>query len=291
MTMDVEDVVSKALQEIENLNQDEYDELKTDLSKYEEIKSLARKVAEEDKRLTVALKDKIESGDEDGIEFELAKICSSKKLKKIRESLETETFHMHIAKIDGVDTVTTMRNGKDVFPPIQIESVADVEYSRSLQWASILIEIAILAGDCAGVHLHISASRMRNVTKAVSKLMRTSAMKRAMRVFLHDWRTNTRALARAKAIFALLRASYSARILWNTFKLICQDMSRADWARTAAVLAASLFAAFATGGIALIAKIVMALNGAYNLARKITNDEHLSYIKEKMDSQEVDIFV
>ena len=288
--MDVETIVSKTLEEIEDIDKDDFDDLKADLTRYEDVKRLARKVAEEDKAISVALKDKIESGDDEGIEFELSKICSTKKLQKIKESLETETFHMYIAKIDGVETVKTMRNGKDVFSPIQIETVADVEYSRSLQWASILIELAILAGDCAGVHLHISASRMKSVTTAVSKMMTTSAMKRAMSIFLHEWKTNARALARAKAVFALLRASYSARILWNTFKLICQDMSKAEWARTAGVLAASLFAAFASGGVALVAKIVMALNSAYNLSRKITNDEHLSYIREKF-AQDADIFV
>ena len=289
--MDVETVVSKALQEIEDIDKDEFDDLKADQTRYEDVKRLMRKVAEEDKAIFVALNDKIESGNDEGIELELSKICSTKKLQRIRESLETETFDMYIAKIDGVETVKTMRNGKDVFAPIQLETVADVEYARLLQWSSILLEVAMLAGDCVGIHLHVSARRLKSVTKAVSKMMSTSPMKRSMKIFLYEWKTNTSAISRARAIFQFLRASYSASVLWKTFKLIIQDMSWFSRIRTVAILAASLVAAFATGGIALIAKIVFALNGAYKLARKIINDEHLSYIREKFDAKEADIFV
>ena len=96
--MDVEAVVSKALAEIEDIDKDDFDDLKADVTRYEDVKRLARKVAEEDKAIFVALKDKIESGDDEGIELELSKICSTKKLHKIKQSLETETFHMYVYK-------------------------------------------------------------------------------------------------------------------------------------------------------------------------------------------------
>ena len=49
-----------------------------------------------------------------------------------------------------------------------------------------------------------------------------------------------------------------------------------DWTKAAALITAQLIAAFATDGVALVAKIALALNSAYEFFKKIQN---LSTIK------------
>ena len=44
-----------------------------------------------------------------------------------------------------------------------------------------------------------------------------------------------------------------------------------DWAKTAAKVTAMIIAAFATGGVALIAKIALVVLDAVDFARKIVN--------------------
>lgn len=287
----MEDIVSKALREAEKLEPEELEELKSDFSKYEALKSFIRKVAEEDKRIAAAVEDKIETGDEEGIELELSKICSTKKLKMIKESLEAETFHMYIAKIGGVDTVRTMSNGMEVFPTIQIESVADVERAHYLQWGSILVECVFLLLECANIRLHLSNTLRRKACEKAAKWLKTPAMRRACRALESAWKSSSRNLARARAIFEFVKEAYIHKMLWNLIRFMCQDMSPADWAWAAAALAASVIASFSTGGAALIAKIVLALSKAYSLSKKINNLSHLSCIREKLEAQEPDRFV
>ena len=76
---------------------------------------------------------------------------------------------------------------------------------------------------------------------------------------------------KAKAIFILIKDSYAAGILWQIIKGLCTDMSTWDWIKSSAIVSAMIIAALVTDGAALIAKIVLALNSAYELYKKLTN--------------------
>ena len=76
------------------------------------------------------------------------------------------------------------------------------------------------------------------------------------------------ALDKAKAIFYLIKDSYSASILWTVIKSLGSNMSTLDWIKTAGIVTAMIIAALATDGAALIAKIVLALNSAYEFGKK-----------------------
>lgn len=101
--MDVCAVVCKALKEIDSLGKDEKDTWKADLAGYKEVIRLSGEVAEKDKTNTLVLIDKIDSGEEEGAQIELSKLCAPMMLEQMREPLKTKTFNMFIGKADGVD--------------------------------------------------------------------------------------------------------------------------------------------------------------------------------------------
>ena len=82
---------------------------------------------------------------------------------------------------------------------------------------------------------------------------------------------NREIVPQAKALFYLLKDTFSLGILWKIIKSLCSNMSTWDWIKAGALITAQLIAAFATDGLALIAKIVLALNSAYDFYKKIKN--------------------
>ena len=59
-------------------------------------------------------------------------------------------------------------------------------------------------------------------------------------------------------------------------------MSYLDWAKTAGIVTAMIVAALATDGAALIAKIILALNSAYDFINKLTNLSQLKAINQEL---------
>ena len=59
-------------------------------------------------------------------------------------------------------------------------------------------------------------------------------------------------------------------------------MSWLDWAKTIAIVTATIVAAIATDGVALIAKIALAVNSAVEFAKKLSNLHELEEIKKKL---------
>ena len=59
-------------------------------------------------------------------------------------------------------------------------------------------------------------------------------------------------------------------------------MSYTDWAITIATVSVSIIASFATDGVALIAKIALALKSAYHFTEKLKNLKELDARKSKL---------
>ena len=66
----------------------------------------------------------------------------------------------------------------------------------------------------------------------------------------------------------MIKDSKAAGILWKIIKGLCSNMSWYDWVKTAGIVSAMIVAAVATDGVALIAKIILALNSAYTSSLK-----------------------
>ena len=288
IAVDSDAVVKDALRAIENSDEDEFTKKKANLGdyNYKVVQRLAKEVVEQETKLSLALIDMIESGDEEGIEIQLSKLCNKKTLKQIRASLEPETFHMHITNADGVTVVHTLQGGKDALPPLQarlqVTSVTDVNNAQWRQWASILIEIIILVADCVGICITISPSRIESVSLKIAEMVK-KYMGPIINNFLPLWKKCVTALDKARAIVDLLSNIYLlGSILWQIIKLLIEDMSLFEWFKAIIVLAATVIASICSGGIALIAKFVLALEGGFNFVHKFLTYEHLSHINDRL---------
>lgn len=86
----------------------------------------------------------------------------------------------------------------------------------------------------------------------------------------------------AKAIFNLIKDSHSAGILWKIIKGLCSNVSWEEWLKTAAIVSAMIITTLGTDGVALIAKIILALNSAYEFIKKLTNLGEIEALKAKV---------
>ena len=112
----------------------------------------------------------------------------------------------------------------------------------------------------------------KTVEETVKVIKKSSQFRRAIQEFIKTWnKAGASKWTKAKALFSLLKDTYSAGLLWQIIKSLCSNMGWFDWAKTAAKVTAMIIAAFATGGVALIAKIALVVLDAVDFARKIVN--------------------
>ena len=98
----------------------------------------------------------------------------------------------------------------------------------------------------------------------------SSKFENGVQVFLESWRdAEDSNMEKAEVIFDLLRVTHGAGFLWMIIKSLCSDMAMWRWIKTAAVVSAMIIAAFASGGVALIALIAVAVGAAIELTADI----------------------
>ncbi len=149
------------------------------------------------------------------------------------------------------------------------------------------MEAVLLVLKAVGIQVTASDSVIdKGAQETVEAVESSSVLKKAVeelqRVFEDSSST---VLQKAKAIFYLIKDSFSAGILWKITKGLCANMRYWDWIKTAAKVTAMIIAAIGTSGGALIAKIVLALKSAYELiTKKLDNVTELDSIKKTIMS-------
>jgi hypothetical protein len=88
---------------------------------------------------------------------------------------------------------------------------------------------------------------------------------------------------KARAIFSFLVDINKLNLFWTIIKLIVADMPVLEKTRTLTEVALTIVASFDTEGLALIAKIALAVNSAVHLAEKIANLNTFSDMKKTMN--------
>lgn len=119
------------------------------------------------------------------------------------------------------------------------------------------------------------------VEETVTVIKTSTKFQKGIEAFLDAWNAaGGSKWAKAKALFYLMKDTYSAGLLWNIIKIICSKMHWYDWLLTSAKVSAMLIAAFATDGAALIGEIALIVLSAVDFARKIANLHTLSEVKK-----------
>jgi len=276
----VERAVNAALQDVEKYAPKEYKKiLLADPVKKEEFKKAAKEAAEEEVKLAAEFASKGQRISEDCIVEQLKMHYSADRLELIKTGLQVPTYRVDIGKEqDGYHWVHITRDGKKFMDPIRLDSLASINKAKYIQIASIIVEAVLLVLQAVGIKVAVSESTILKTAEEIMPVVeQSSALQNAVQALKEavaggsNWEI-------AKAIFYLIKDSYSAGILWQIIKGLCSNMSTWDWLKTAGIVSAMIVAALATDGAALIAKIVLALNSAYEFIKKLTNLSELETI-------------
>eukprot|EP00118_Oscarella_pearsei_P011772 m.81724 g.81724 ORF g.81724 m.81724 type:complete len:281 (+) comp36246_c1_seq1:533-1375(+) len=216
------------------------------------------------------------------IESHFGTHLSKPRIELIKEALTLPTFRMRLEKkSDGQTWAITTRDRKEFKPPILLDSLLAMDSASYLQMASVIVEAILLLLSAVGVKVAVDKAVMTKTTEEVVAVVGSSrklqdAVKALQTAFDGDSTWN-----QAKAIFYLAKDCKSAGILWTVIKGLCKNMTALEWIKTAATVTAMILAAFATDGVALIAKIVLALKSAYDFVQKIKNLNQLDGMKNE----------
>ena len=276
------DIIAKAvdgtLEQIQKYAPEEYAKLVARPEEKEAIIQAARSAATE--QLTLA---KELAGRPDDIEQRLRKHLPESRMKLLRGGLDLPTFRMDITKkSDGKHWAElTAREGKTFKPPRQLAAASDIDWATIMQYASIVVEAVMLVMSAVGISASPGSGAIESTVEDVAHAIQTSTkLEKAVQKFVAAWSAaGGSKWAKAKAIFSLIKDTYSGGILWTIIKSLCQNMSWVDWLETSAKVTAMIIAALATDGAALIAEIALIVLSAVDFARKIANVVQLSTLK------------
>jgi len=266
------------LQEIKQHHPDDYSKLVNHPSRLQDIKDAAIEVAQEQ----ITLAKEFPEGEVTDIRERLAKHLPESRINLIEEGLKIPTFRMRIAKQDvGSYLVTIKTEAGDLFPPRVLTSAADIEWATSQQLASIVVEAVMLALSAAGICIHVKQHAiLAAVERAYETIEGSSKFRRHILKFILAWNNVDSNWSKAKALFELIHDIYDTGLLWAIIKTLCEDMRWWEWVITAAKTSAVLIAAILSDGLALIAKIALAVGDAVEFIIKVKNVYQLETISD-----------
>lgn len=272
--VDIEEAVNKALKELKD------NKLIPDYEEHEqEITKVLMEAARKEATLTTKMGDMIDNT-MPKVEQEMSEILGQKRVNLIKKSFAIETYRMKVAKKpDGQSAVQVHWKGVEFQPQRMLMTSNDITSAKGIQAASLIAEVILFVLSCNGINVDVNETEMRNIVQEVEKVERKPEFGMALDKLLTIWNgAGGSVWGKAKAIFYFLKDSYSLGMFWKIIKLIFQDMSTWQMIRSIAEVALMIVVAFATEGVALIARIVLAINDAVYLAEKIANLVMFSYM-------------
>ena len=138
-------------------------------------------------------------------------------------------------------------------------------------YGKIVVGAVMLVMQAFGIKVNADKSTMeRTVTRTAEAIRRSSAFQRAIRAFMRAWQEagNSR-MKQAQAIVFLVKETNAAGFLKIIFQCLFFSMSKWDWAKTFLTGSAMFLAAFASDGLALVARIALLVFGAFSLVEDI----------------------
>ena len=273
----IEHYVTTALADIKKYAPGEFKKLEKDPSIKQSVVQAARDAATEHLKLAEEFRTK----PTENIEERLSKHLPKHRVDLIKTGLQVPTYQVNIAKrVDRHHWVDITRDGKPFMESLKLDTAASINQTSWIQIASIIIEAVLLVLQAVGIVVDVSKQVIQRTAEEIIPVVESSSQLQKAVEALEEAAKGGSKLEIAKAIFILIKDSYAANILWEIIKGLCSNMSTLDWIKTAAIVTAMIIAAIATDGVALIAKIVLALNSAYEFIKKLTNLRTLKELKE-----------
>lgn len=217
----------------------------------------------------------------------ITEFLSMDRIQLIEESLTIPTFDMTLEIIPDKNT----KEGKDVMfakfkmedeeflPPLEIKTLDGINRAKVLQYSSIVIETFTFAKQAVGIKGAWSKATMKSaINDTATRIEGSSDVQEALEKFSKAWRrAGSDNWAKAKAGFFLLKDSNALGLLGTIFTSLynCNEMSLREWAETFAKVTAMITAAVTTGGVALTAEFLLALDQGVRWVKKISNVKEL----------------
>lgn len=168
----------------------------------------------------------------------------------------------------GLPTLASIQDALNLYCDLFLETPGnDINWTMLYPLcARIVVLVVVLVLKVCGISL--DTSNVEDTIRKTEEAMRGSSnFQNGVQVFLVGWRdAEDSDRKKAEAIFHLLRATHGAGFLWMIIQSLCSDMAMWRWIKTAAVVSAMIIASFASGGVALIALIAVAVAAAIELA-------------------------
>ena len=272
----VQRAVDTALADIKKFAPNEFRELEANPAQRQAVIKAAKEAAAEHLKLA----EEFRTRPSENVAERLAKHLPKHRLELIETGLQVPTYRLDISKKDdGHYWVDITRDGKEFMPSRKLNTVESVNATSWIQIASIVIEAVLLVLQAVGIKVAVSEQAIMKTAEEIIPVIESSSQLQKAVQALEEAAKGGSMYEIAKAIFGLIKDSYSASILWKIIKGLCSNMSTWDWIKTAGIVSAMIVAALATDGVALIAKVVLALNSAYEFIKKLTNLQELNAIK------------
>ena len=279
LVVDIEDVVQKTLEELKN------NQLIPEYEKHEErITKVLKEAAQKEATLTTEMVPMIDNKNMREVEQAMSKIIDQDRVDDIKMAFAIETYTMKVVeKSDGQSAVQVHRKGVVFKLERMLLSNSDIDSATVQQWASLVIELFLFVLSCVGIVVGLNQAEMRALGQEVEGLVQQSAFRKALDKFLKAWdKPEGTTWKKAKAIFSLLEEIYTLEKFWGIIKLIFKDMCKWEKIESMVEVVLMIVAAFDTKGIALIARIALAVDSHTNLKSKTENIITLSDIKKTM---------
>jgi uncharacterized membrane protein YhdT len=270
----MEDVVQKTLEELKN-NQllPEYER------NAEYILPFLKEVAQMDATVTEKMAPMIGKQNMQEVEQALSATLGHELVDLIKKSIAIETYKMKVVeKPDGQFAVQISRYGIEFRSELMLKTRKEIEIATWLQSASLVIELLFFLLACLGIKVILSEVEMSAFVQEVERLVQEPTFPEALNTFVDAWneaKAEGSIWEKAKAIYHFLKDTFAIGMYWKMFKLIYKlifkDMSKEEKTKAIIQLVLMIVAASATKGLALIAKIALAVDFADYLAEKIAN--------------------
>lgn len=289
MSSIVERAVQAALDAVRDNLPEDYEKLQKDPAKKKELIAAAKAVAEAQvngqgafsfigihqppEELTKLLSEK------------LPKYVASGRVELIKKGLQIPSYRLNFRHEKGNYYVDITKSGVKYLDSIKLDTTVNAEKASGLQIASIVVEAVALLLSIVGIV--VPEEKIAEVaTKIATAIAESPAVKKAIEVLKNVWGSGGSGSSKAKAVWELIKAVWGYRTHGNIFiqivKLLVSGMSWWQIVKTVGVITAMIVAAIATDGIALIAKIILALNSAYEFGKKILNLNELDEIRNEL---------
>ena len=239
--------------------------------------TVARAIAEEEVVIANEFAADPKGGD---IRKRLGKYLSDNRLKLIEEGFNQQTYQIHITKKMDVYYADFIRDGKSIFSQKKLNNRNAIESTCYIQMVSIVVEAVLIVLQFVEIRLPVSEQVITRAAEEIFPVIKgSSTLQKAIKASQEAAEGGSK-WDIAVAIFNLIKDLYSTGTFWQIIKSLDTNMNLKPW--TSCIITAMIIASLATDGIALIAKIVLALNSASEFINKLTNLTQLEAIQNEV---------